>query len=167
MLICGLAIPLVGKKTAIILADHYHSLLALKEAKFEELAQLKDVGEITAEKIINYFKDEDNLEDIARFNEYGLNFYTLKKVEHIADNYFKNKKFVLTGSLSVTRDEMTERLENLGAISSSSVTRKTDFVLVGKEPGSKLKKAEELNIKIFTEEEILPLILDAEKLSNN
>ena len=62
---------------------------------------------------------------------------------------------------------MTERLENLGAISSSSVTRKTDFVLVGKEPGSKLKKAEELNIKIFTEEEILPLILDAEKLSNN
>lgn len=167
MLICGLAIPLVGKKTAIILADHYHSLLALKEAKFEELAQLKDVGEITAEKIINYFKDEDNLEDIARFNKYGLNFYTLKKIEHIADNYFKNKKFVLTGSLSVTRDEMTERLENLGAISSSSVTRKTDFVLVGKEPGSKLKKAEELNIKIFTEEEILPLILDAEKLSNN
>ena len=163
MLICGLAIPLVGRKTAIVLANHFQNLDALIHADIEELSSLSDVGEITANSIMNYFADSSNMEDIERFRSYGLNFELLNKPKTINDNFFKGKKFVLTGSLSVTRDEMTARIEALGGISSGSVSKKTDFVLAGEEAGSKLTKAQQLGIRIFSEEEILPLLEEAEK----
>ena len=163
MLICGLAIPLVGKKTAIVLADHFQTLDALVNSDENELAALMDVGEITARKIVEYFKAPEHLDDVRRFKELGLNTINLKPKKEVPDNYFKGKKFVLTGTLSVTRDEMTKRLENLGAISSSSVSKATSFVLAGEASGSKLTKAQKLNITVYDEETIMPLILEAEK----
>ncbi len=163
MLICGLAIPLVGKKTAIVLADHFHNLDNLMNAKEEELSSLQDVGSITAKKISVYFEDPKNREIVERLRSYGLNFSLLHEIKEAKDNDFKDKKFVLTGALSVSREEMTKRLENLGAKSSGSVSKNTDFVLVGDEPGSKYDKAVKLGVKIYNEEEIMPLILKAEQ----
>lgn len=161
-LLCGLAIPLVGKKTAIVLADHFQSLDALAKASKEELSALQDVGEITAEKILTYFEDPHNQEIIASLRALGLNFSLLHPILEAKDNFFKGKKFVLTGALSVSREEMTARLEKLGAKSASSVSKATDFILVGKDPGSKYTKALALGITIYTEESILPLLAEAE-----
>ncbi len=161
--ICGLGIPLVGKKTATVLAEHFLSLDNLIKADILELATLLDVGEITAEKIVDYFKDQDNLNDIERFREFGVNFNLLTQRKEVNDNFFKGKKFVLTGTLSVTRDEMTKRLENLGAISSSSVSKSTSFVLAGEAAGSKLDKARKLGVLVYDEETITPLIEEAER----
>lgn len=164
MLICGLAIPLVGKKTAIVLADHFQSLDKLVSASEEELASLPDVGEITAKKIRDYFTDEEHLADIEKFKEYGLNIYILHPKKEVPDNFFKGKKFVLTGTLSITREEMTKRLESLGAISSSAVSKATSFVLAGEAAGSKLTKAQKLGITIYDEKTITPLIEEAMKI---
>lgn len=166
MLLCGLAIPLVGKKTAIILADHFIDMDHLMAAKVEELSSLSDVGQITAEKIVSYFQDEGNKALIEKLRSYGLNFALLHPIVEAKDNYFKGKKFVLTGTISVPRDVMTKRIENLGGKSSSSVSKATDFVLAGEAAGSKLTKAEALHVKVFTEEEILPLLEEAEKAQN-
>lgn len=161
-LICGLAIPLVGKKTAIVLANHFLNLDKLIQASVEELSCLEDVGEITAKSVKDYFSDAHNLEIIEKLRSYQVNFEVLNPIKEAHDNFFKGKKFVLTGALSVSRNEMTTRLEKLGAKSSSSVSKATDFVLVGADAGSKYDKAKELNIKIYTEEEIMPLLLEAE-----
>ena len=162
-LLCGLAIPLVGKKTAIVLIDHFRSLDALMRASYEELSSLEDVGEITANKTISYFADEKNKALIEKLRGYGLNFFSLKPVYQAKENYFSGKRFVLTGTISVSREEMTERIERLGGKSSSSVSKLTDFVLAGEKAGSKLTKAQALGVKIFSEEEILPLLEEAEK----
>ena len=162
-LICGLNIGLVGKKTAQVLAKHYNNLDNLINSSIEELSQLSDVGQITANKIKDYFLDNKNIEVINKLKEYGLNTYSLSSLVEAKENYFKGKRFVLTGTISVSRDEMTKRIESLGGISSSSVSKNTDFVLAGESAGSKLTKSQELNIKIFSEEEIMPLIIEAEK----
>lgn len=161
-LLCGLAIPLVGKKTAIVLANHFQSLDNLVKADIDELSSLTDVGEITAKRIKEYFADPIHLEIIERLRLYGLNFNILHPVLEARENFFKGKKFVLTGTLSVSREEMTKRIESLGAKSSSSVSKATDFVLAGEAAGSKLTKAEALGVKIYSEEEILPLLEQAE-----
>jgi len=163
MLLCGLGIPLVGKKTAIVLANHYQSLDALMATSKEELSSLSDVGEVTAERILAYFADPHNQEIIAKLKEHGVNTHLLHPIQEAKNNFFKGKKFVLTGALSVSRDTMTKRLEALGAKSSSSVSKATDFVLVGSDPGSKYDKAQKLGITIYTEEQITPLIEEAEK----
>ena len=157
-LLCALNIPLVGKKTATVLAKHFNSLDDLIHASYETLSSLDDVGDITSKEIIDYFKNDENLKVINKLKEYGVNTLSLNKQVEIKDNFFKGKKFVLTGTLSISRDEMTTKLESLGAISSSSVTKKTDFVLVGENPGSKYDKAKSLNVKIYDESEINKLI---------
>ena len=162
MLISALQIPLVGKKTAIVLANHFQNLDRLKESSFEELSSLQDVGDITADAIVSFFKDEHNLEVIEKLRQYGINFTILHPLVEAKDNFFKGKKFVLTGTLSVSRDVMTKRIEALGGKSSSSVSKATDFVLAGDEAGSKLDKARKLNVRVFSEEEILPLLQEAE-----
>lgn len=163
MLLCGLAIPLVGKKTAIVLADHFQSLDKLMTASIEELSLLQDVGAITANSIASYFKDPSSLADIERFRSYGLNFLLLHPKKEARDNFFKGKRFVLTGTISVPRDVMAKRIEALGGLSSSSVSRKTDFVLVGEDAGSKLEKAKSLGVTIYDEKTILPMLEEAEK----
>ncbi len=161
-LLCGLTIPLVGKKTAIVLANHFQNLDRLRQAKKEELSSLRDVGEITADKILGYFADEEHRKVIEDLRSLGLNFSLLHPLAEAKENFFKGKKFVLTGALSVSREERTKRIEALGGKSSSSVSKATDFVLVGEDPGSKYDKAKKLGIRIFTEKEILPLLAEAE-----
>lgn len=156
MLISAFGISLVGKKTAKILAQHYITLDKILSSSKEELALLQDIGEKSAEVIYSYFHNEDNIQMINKLKELGLNFKCLSIVSNVEDNFFKGKKFVLTGTLaSYSRSEMTEMLEKLGAKSASSVSKATDLVIVGNEPGSKYTKALELGVRILNEEELL------------
>ena len=164
MVICALAIPNVGKKTAIVLANHFETLDRLALASVEELSALQDVGEITANGIVQYFEDEHNKLVIEKLRGFGVNFKILNPVVQAKDNFFKGQKFVLTGALSVSRDVMTKRIEALGGISSGSVSKATNFVLAGEDAGSKLEKAKKLGIKIYTEDEIIPLLEEAESV---
>jgi DNA ligase (NAD+) len=163
MLLCGLAIPLVGKKTAVVLANHFQSLDKLMASSVEELSSLNDVGTITAQKIMAYFAAPSNRALIEKLRAFGLNFVLLHPLVAAKDNFFTGKKFVLTGTLSVSREEMTKRLERLGAVSVGSVSKNTDFVLAGSEAGSKLTKAQDLNVTVYDEAAITPLLLEAEK----
>jgi DNA ligase (NAD+) len=164
MLLAGLGIPLVGKKTARILAQHYLTMDKLMSSSLEELTGLQDVGAKTANVILGYFHDERNILMINQLRDLGLNFNCLTLVEKKeGDNFFAGKKFVLTGGLASSgRKEMTERLEALGGISSESVSKATDLVIVGTDPGSKYTKAVALGIKIMNEEELLAKLKEIE-----
>ena len=152
-LIFGLGIPHVGSKTSKILASNYHNLDNLKNSSEEDLSAIPDIGNIIAKSVVEYFKNEDNISIIESLRSYGLNFdYLGKKITQ--DTYFSGNTFVLTGSLELfTRDEASEIIESLGGKTSSSVSKKTKAVIVGKDPGSKYNKAKELGIDILSEEE--------------
>ncbi len=162
-LICALGIPNVGKRTAKLLAVKYNSLDNLMNASYEELLNIKDIGDIIALSIRNYFEDDKNKEVITKLKSYGINMnYLGQKVT--LDTNFANKTFVLTGSLTnITRDEARERIENLGGITTNSVSKKTDIVIVGEDPGSKYDKAKELGITIWNEEEFLNKLSNSDK----
>ena len=157
-LLFALGIRYVGKKTAKILAIHYKELDELEKASFEELKDINDVGDIIAKSIVDYFSDEKNINTINALKELGINTKYLGK-EINTDSKVSGKSFVITGTLSKPRDEYKEVLENLGANVTGSVTKKTDYVLVGENPGSKYDKAKELGITIISEEEYNDLIL--------
>lgn len=164
MLIAALGIPFVGKKTAKVLAYHYVTLDALIASTEEELMSLSDVGDKTAKTIKEFFEDSNNLRIVESLRAENINFKCLNIKEVVKDNFFKGKKFVLTGSLtSYSRSEMTKKLEDLGAISASSVSKATDLVIVGSEPGSKFDKAKSLGIRIIEEEELLNLLYKEEE----
>ena len=163
MSIAGLGIPFVGKKTARILAKHYKSLDNLINAKYEDLVGLKDVGDKTAESLRNYFENSKNIDVIEKLKMEGVNILCYDSEVEAKENFFKGKKFVLTGTLeSSDRNSMTKRLEALGAISASSVSKATDMVIVGSDPGSKYEKAKTLGIRIIYEDELLSLLKEAE-----
>lgn len=167
MLLAGLGIPLVGKKTAQILAKHYLNLDRLISTSIDELASLQDIGLKTANVIYDYFHNTSNLEIIERLRQDGVNFNCLTINTNQKDNFFKGKRFVLTGSLaSYSRDEITKILENLGAKSSSSVSKQTSLVIVGSEPGSKFNKAQQLGIPIMEEEELIEKLNEINKEEN-
>ena len=155
--ITSLGIRHVGVKLAKSLAKEYKSMDNLIEASLEELESKQDVGEITAESIYNFFKQEQSIDLINKLKQAGVNM-TLKQ-ELGTDNRFEGKVFVLTGSLEkYSRDEASQVIENLGGKTSSSVSKKTDYVLAGEDAGSKLKKAQELGVKIITEIEFDKMI---------
>ncbi len=153
-LLFALGIRYIGKKTAKILASNYQNIDNLMNASYEELVQIKDIGDVIADSVYKFFKEESNIKIINELKELGLNMNylgTLKK-----DDKFNDKTFVLTGTLSkLTRDEATTEIENRGGKVTSSVTKKTDVVIVGENPGSKYTKAQELNIPIWSEEQLL------------
>lgn len=148
----------VGKKTANDLSKTFKSLAALINATQEELIQIKDIGEIVATSILEYFKNEKNINLINLILEKGVKIEN--PVENIIeDNFFKGKKIVLTGSLiNFKRDKLTEILTSFGAEVVSSVSKNTDLVIAGTEAGSKLDKANALNIKVINEEELMKLL---------
>lgn len=154
-LLFGLGIRHVGSKTAKILAKKYKNLDNLKNASYDELVNIKDVGEIIAKSIVEYFQDDKNIELIIKLNELGVNFNYLG--EEIKENeLITDKKFVLTGTLeSITREAAKEKIEALGGEVTESVSKKTSAVIVGANPGSKYEKAVKLNIPIWSEEEFL------------
>ena len=155
--ITSLGIRHVGVKLAKSLAKEYKSMDNLIEASLEELESKQDVGEITAESIYNFFKQEQSIDLINKLKQAGVNM-TLKQ-ELGTDNRFEGKVFVLTGSLEkYSRDEASQIIEKLGGKTSSSVSKKTDYVLAGEDAGSKLKKAQELGVKIISEIEFDKMI---------
>ena len=153
-LLFGLGIPNVGEKTAKILAMEYESIDKLMSISYEELKDIPDIGNIIAKSIVDFFIDEKNKKIISELKEIGVNMeYTGPKVEK-NDNFY-NKTFVITGTLvKYTRDEVEEKIELLGGKTSSSVSKKTYAVIVGENPGSKYTKAQELNIPIWSENDL-------------
>lgn len=154
-LIYALGIRQVGAKTGKVLAKHFQHLDNLMIATAEELTAISDVGIVTAEFIINWFSQQASIDLINKLRDAGVNFAS--KVE-ITDTRFSGLTFVLTGALSkFTRDAATEMIENLGGKVSGSVSKKTNYVVVGENAGSKEKKARELNIPILSEDEFLEM----------
>lgn len=156
-LLFALGIRYIGKKTAKILAINYRNIDKLMSAEYEDLVKIQDIGEVIADSVYKFFKEEKNINTINELKLLGVNM-EYKGNESIDDN-FNNKTFVLTGTLSkLTRDEASIEIENRGGKVTSSVTKKTDYVIVGENPGSKYQKAKDLNINILNEEEFLNML---------
>ena len=155
-LIYALGIRQVGVKTGKSLAAAFGSMDALMDAPLEALTAVPDIGEITAQSIYEWFRQDQSQHLIRRLREAGLNFES-KRV--ITDTRLAGKTVVLTGTLSrFTREEATEKIELLGGKASGSVSRKTSFVVAGENAGSKERKARELGIPVLTEDEFWEMI---------
>lgn len=156
--IFALGILNVGKKAGKILAEKYLNLSNLMNATLDELVNLDDVGQITAESILDYLSDENNIKFINDLIKVGMNpQYEVQEVN--TDNVFAGKTVVLTGKLvELTRNEAKEYLEKYGAKVTGSVTSKTDLVIAGEKAGSKLAKAEQLGIRVINEEEFANMV---------
>ena len=156
-LICGLGIKNVGSKLAKVLAKQYKSIDNLMNASIINLNSIDEVGEVIADSIYSFFRQEQTIDLIEKLKQANVNMNYLK--EDSNDERFYGKIFVLTGSLEkYTRDEASEIIENFGGKTSGSVSKKTDFVLAGEDAGSKLRKANGLGVKVITEQEFEEMI---------
>lgn len=154
-LLFGLGIRYVGSKTAKILAKKYLNIDNLMQASYDDLMNVKDVGEAIAKSVVEYF--ENNKQLIINLKEHNINMSYLGKI-NVNEN-FMGKTFVLTGTLStITRNDAKNKIEELGGNVSGSVSKKTDFVIVGENPGSKYDNAVKLGITIWNEQEFLEKI---------
>lgn len=155
--IYALGIPNVGVKTAKDLVATFKSLDGIKSASFEELVKVPDVGDIVAQCVMEFFKEEKVLNTINELLELGVK-PKFEEVQ-IVESVFQGKTVVVTGTLqNYTRGSIKEKLEHLGAKVSGSVSKKTDYVLAGEEAGSKLTKALDLGVKVISEEEFKEMI---------
>ena len=153
--IFALGIREVGEATALNLANHFKTLDALKAADLEQLQQVPDVGEVVANRIFVFWREAHNVAVVEDLIAQGVHWETVE-VKEASENLFKDKTVVLTGTLTqMGRNEAKALLQQLGAKVSGSVSSKTDFVIAGDTAGSKLAKAQELNITVLTEEEFL------------
>ena len=153
--IFALGIREVGEATALNLANHFKTLDALKAADLEQLQQVPDVGEVVANRIFVFWREAHNVAVVEDLIAQGVHWETVE-VKEASENLFKDKTVVLTGTLTqMGRNEAKSLLQQLGAKVSGSVSSKTDFVIAGDAAGSKLTKAQELNITVLTEEEFL------------
>lgn len=156
-LIAALGIRHVGVKGAKILAKKYKTMENLMKASFESLALVEDIGEITADSIYTFLKNDQTIDLINRLKKSGVNMKAIE--DENADNRFEGKTFVLTGSLEkYTRQEASDIIEKFGGKVSGSVSKKTSYVLAGEEAGSKLTKAQKLEIAIISEEQFEEMI---------
>ena len=160
--IFALGILNVGKKASKILAEKYLNLTNFMNATLDELINLDDVGQITADSILDYLSDENNIRFINDLISIGMNpQYEIKEVN--TDNIFAGKTVVLTGKLvELTRNEAKEYLEKNGAKVTGSVTSKTDLVIAGEKAGSKLAKAEQLGIEVINEEQFAIMVREVQ-----
>lgn len=150
-LIFGLGIKHVGAKVAKLLIKQYPSMDLLMHANYDDLIQMCDIGGMIATSIVSYFSDSKNVEHIELLKQKGLNM-THEKGD-VVEHAFNGKTLVLTGKLSLfSRDQASDIIEKLGGKVASSVSAKTDFVVAGEDAGSKLKKAQELGVKVIDEE---------------
>ncbi len=155
-LIFALGIRQVGAKTGKILAARFGTLDALMNASVEELTEVQDVGEVTAQNIADWFAQPQARHMIERLRSAGVNFESRRAV---TDTRFAGMTFVLTGALTkFTREEATEKIELFGGKASGSVSKKTTFVVVGENAGSKERKARELGIPILSEDDFLNML---------
>ena len=153
-LLFAIGIPGIGHKTAKLLCKYYDNIDSLMEADAESLASIRDIGETLSKNIVEFFKDEKNINEINELKSLGVNMkYSGKSV--VNDDNFKGLKFVITGTIDgLTREEIKEYIELHGGITSDSVSKKTDIVIVGESAGSKKEKAEELKINIWNKDEL-------------
>ncbi|HAQ5359894.1 TPA: NAD-dependent DNA ligase LigA [Enterococcus faecium] len=157
-LIFGLGIRHVGAKAAKILAEHFGDLETLSKSDYESIIALETIGDIIADSVVTYFSNEEVHELMNELKQAGVNFEykglrnaQLQEVE----SPFKEKTVVLTGKLTrFTREEAKETIENLGGKVTGSVSKKTDIVVAGEDAGSKLTKAQELGIEVWTEDQM-------------
>jgi len=155
----GLGIPDIGEKAARVLADKYRNIDKFFELKKEDYENIPDIGPVMAESLVSFFKDKKIKRMIEAFKKEGL----LLKEESREKNLLGGKVFVFTGELSgISRFQAQRAVERLGGRWSSSVSRKTDFVVVGSNPGSKFKKAKELGLNIINEDRFREIINSAE-----
>lgn len=158
-LLFGLGIRNVGSKVATTICEKYSSISEIMNATYDDLISIDDVGEIIAKSIVNYFADDKNKKMIQELIDLGVNMNYKKK--DTINGVFAHKIVVLTGNLSgYTRQEATDIIERLGGTTSSSVSKRTDYVLAGEKAGSKLEKAKNLGIKIISEEDFNEMISD-------
>jgi len=156
-LLFGLGIRHCGAKVSKILAKEFLTIDHLSKASFEVLSQIEDIGEIIARSVVDYFSNPSNIELINQLKELGLNMEEEK--EEIIESFFTGKKVVLTGSLkNYERSEAKKIIERLGGKTVDSVSKKTDIVLLGENPGSKYDKAVALGIYIMSEDEFIEKI---------
>ncbi len=156
-LIAALGIRHVGINAAKTIAKTYTSMDELMNASLEDLSNIEDIGNITANSIYEFFKQEQTIDLIQKLKESNVNM-TTKKSENVSEK-FNNMTFVLTGTLEkYTRDEATRIIEDMGGRVSNTVSKKTTYVLAGEAAGGKLKKAKELGIKIISEKKFERMI---------
>lgn len=161
-LLYGLGIRQIGKKAAKILAKHFQNMDAIMNASVEEMEEIKDIGKISAKSVVDFFADEKNKMLILKLKSFGLCMES-DKIE-IVESIFTGKTVVLTGTLTkMTRNEAKAILETLGANVSGSVSKKTDFVVYGENAGSKLDKAQSLQITLIDEESFMNEVQKDEK----
>ena len=158
-LLFGLGIKNVGAKVATVLCEKYPSMDELKNASFEGLVEIDDIGEIIAQSVISYFENEKNIQLIDELRCRNGNLNMTYKKKDMVNGVFAHKIVVLTGTLEkMTRDEAKAKIEALGGNCTGSVSKKTDLVIAGPGAGSKLTKAESLGIKVINEEEFLKML---------
>ena len=156
--IFALGIREVGESTALNLANHFKTLEALKNADFEQLQAVPDIGEVVANRIVAFWREPHNVDAVNDLIAQGIHWDAVETKE-AGDNPFKGKIVVLTGTLSqMGRNEAKALLQEMGAKVSGSVSAKTDFVIAGDAAGSKLTKAQELGITVLSEDEFLALL---------
>ena len=156
--IFALGIREVGESTALNLANHFKTLEALKNADFEQLQAVPDIGEVVANRILAFWREPHNVDAVNDLIAQGIHWDAVETKE-AGDNPFKGKIVVLTGTLSqMGRNEAKALLQEMGAKVSGSVSAKTDFVIAGDAAGSKLTKAQELGITVLSEDEFLALL---------
>ena len=155
--IYALGIRDVGEATALALAKHFGDLEELIRADEETLQQIPDVGPVVANSIVKFFHQKHNREVIHKLIKAGVHW---PKVERVQQRQLplQGKSFVITGTLSIKRDDLKNRLQDLGAKVSGSVSKNTDYVIVGEDPGSKYEKARQLNITILDEKAAMDML---------
>ena len=157
-MIFGLGIRHVGAKAAKILAEHFGDLETLSRSDYESIIALDTIGDIIADSVVTYFSNEEVHELMNELKQAGVNFeYKRLRSTQLqeVESPFKEKTVVLTGKLTrLTREEAKETIENLGGKVTGSVSKKTDIVVAGEDAGSKLTKAQELGIEVWTEDQM-------------
>jgi DNA ligase (NAD+) len=150
-LLFGLGILHVGVSASRALANHFPNLDAIMKSSGEELQRIPDVGEVVGQSIHNFFRQPGNLETIEKLRRAGLQFQAEEKTPGNAAPGFKGTTWVITGTLSQSRDEIAEIILSRGGKVSGSVSKKTSFLLAGDEAGSKLEKARKLGVRVLDE----------------
>lgn len=160
--IYALGIREVGEATARLIANHFGELEKIMKATEEKLLEIKDIGPIMAAHITAFFHQKHNVDLVEKLENLGIHWPKVKKMGK-GLSLLSGKTFVLTGTLSMPREEAKEQLQLLGATVSETVSKKTDYVVAGENPGSKLQKAQELGINILDEKAFMTLLKKEEK----
>lgn len=159
-LLFALGIPEVGEKAAQLLAKHFGTMEAVRAAGVEDIAAIEGFGQVMAQNIESFFRQEGNLQQLARLEKLGLNFSC--KLEK-GGSQLAGQTFVLTGTLpTLKRAEAQALIEKAGGKVSGSVSKKTSYVVAGEEAGSKLQKAQDLGIPVLSEAQLLELLAQPE-----